>query len=82
VLLLDEYDSHLDACTAANADQLIRASGAQYAIRCTQQMESAAKSDHLLCFESGRVTHAGTPEDVFPLLNGTPFYPVSWKCRS
>ena len=82
VLLLDEYDSHLDARMAASVDQLIRSSGAQFAIRCTQQMETAAKSDHLLYFESGRVTHAGTPERVFPLLKGTPFYPVSWKCRS
>ena len=82
VLLLDEYDSHLDARMAANVDQVIRASGAQYVIRCTQQMETAAAGDHLLYFESGRVTHAGTPEHVFPLLRGTPFYPVSWKCRS
>jgi energy-coupling factor transport system ATP-binding protein len=82
VLLLDEYDSHLDARMAANADQVIRASGAQCVIRCTQQMETAAKSDHLLCFESGRVTHTGTPDHVFSLLKGTPFYPVSWKCRS
>ena len=82
VLLLDEYDSHLDARMAAHVDQLIRVSGARYVIRCTQQMEIAAKSDHLLFFESGRVTCAGTPEHVFHLLKGTAFYPVSWKCRS
>jgi len=82
VLLLDEYDSHLDARMAAHVDQVIRASGARYVIRCTQQMETAAKSDHLLYFESGQVTHAGKPEDVFFPLKETAFYPVSWKCRS
>jgi energy-coupling factor transport system ATP-binding protein len=82
VLLLDEYDSHLDARVAANVDQLIRTSGARYVIRCTQQMETAAKSDHLLYFESGHVVHAGTPEHIFPLLKETAFYPVSWKCTT
>jgi energy-coupling factor transport system ATP-binding protein len=82
VLVLDEYDSHLDARLSADVDQLIRASGAGYVIRCTQQMETAAASDQILYFESGRVVHAGTPEHVFRLLKGTAFYPVSWKCGS
>lgn len=80
VLLLDEYDSHLDAILAAKVDQAIRASGARYVIRCTQQMNTAAESDHLLFFDSGRVTHAGTPQHVFPFLKGTAFYPVLWEC--
>jgi energy-coupling factor transport system ATP-binding protein len=82
VLLLDEYDSHLDGLLAAKVDQVIRASGTRYVIRCTQQMNTAAESDHLLFFDSGRVTHAGTPHHVFPFLKGTAFYPVSWECRS
>jgi energy-coupling factor transport system ATP-binding protein len=82
VLLLDEYDSHLDAHLAAKVDQVIRASGAPYVIRCTQQMGTAAQSDHLLFFDSGRVIHAGTPEQVFPFLKGTAFYPVFWECGS
>jgi len=80
VLLLDEYDSHLDALLAEKVDQVIRASGARYVIRCTQQMTTAAESDHLLFFDSGRVTHAGTPRDVFRFLEGTAFYPVLWEC--
>ena len=82
VLLLDEYDSHLDAVLAARVDRVIRASGARYVIRCTQQMDTARGSDHLLFFESGRVAHAGTPEQVFPLLRDTAFYPVLWMCGS
>jgi energy-coupling factor transport system ATP-binding protein len=80
VLLLDEYDSHLDALLAAKIGKTIRASGARYVIRCTQQMETAVQSDQLLFFDSGRITHAGKPEHVFPFLKGTAFYPVLWKC--
>jgi energy-coupling factor transport system ATP-binding protein len=80
VLILDEYDSHLDAPLAAKAEQAIRASGARYVIRCTQQMNTAAESDYLLFFDAGRITHAGTPHDVFPLLRKTPFCPVLWEC--
>ncbi|MFA5348696.1 MAG: ATP-binding cassette domain-containing protein, partial [Methanoregula sp.] len=80
VLVLDEYDSHLDAVLAQKVDQVVRASGARYVIRCTQQMDTAIGSDHLLFFESGQVAHAGTPEQVFSLLKGTVFYPVLWMC--
>jgi len=80
VMLLDEYDSHLDALLAEKVDQVIRASGARYVIRCTQQMDTAVKSDHLLFFDAGRVIHAGTPRDVFPFLKNTAFYPVLWEC--
>jgi len=82
VLLLDEYDSHLDAVLAAKVDRVVRASGARYVIRCTQQMDTAMGSDHLLFFDSGRVAHAGTPDHVFSLLKGTAFYPVLWMCSS
>jgi energy-coupling factor transport system ATP-binding protein len=80
VLLLDEYDSHLDAVLSARVNQVVRASGAKYVIRCTQQMDTALESDHLLFFDSGRVAHAGTPDQVFSLLKDTAFYPVLWMC--
>jgi energy-coupling factor transport system ATP-binding protein len=79
VLVLDEYDSHLDARCAATIDGAIRASGARYVLRCTQQMDTANESDHLLFFDSGRVTHAGRPEHVFQCLKGTAWYPVLWE---
>jgi len=80
VLVLDEYDSHLDARSLAKIEQGIRKSGADYVIRCTQQMDTAIHSDHLLFFDSGRITHAGTPDYVFPFLKGTSYYPVLWGC--
>jgi energy-coupling factor transport system ATP-binding protein len=80
VLVLDEYDSHLDPRSKAKNEQIIRLSGAKYIIRCTQQMDTAVQSDHLLFFDSGRVIHHGTPHDVFPLLKGTSYYPLLWGC--
>ena len=79
VLVLDEYDSHLDADRCAWIHSALRVSGAEYIIRCTQQMETAAESDRLLYMEKGKVVHAGTPAAVFPLLSDTPFYPQSWR---
>ncbi len=80
VLILDEYDSHLDSRTSATIDQVIRASGARYVIHCTQHMDTARDSDLLLFFDSGRVIRSGRPEDVFPSLKGTAWYPAAWEC--
>jgi energy-coupling factor transport system ATP-binding protein len=78
VLVLDEYDSHLDARSSAKIEQIIRSSGVNYVIRCTQQIDTAMHSDHLLFFDSGRITLTGTPGHVFPFLKGTAYYPVLW----
>ena len=78
VLVLDEYDSHLDARSVLKNEQIIRSSGAEYIIRCTQQMTTAMHSDYILFFDSGRIAHEGSPGQVFPLLKGTAYYPVLW----
>ena len=80
VLILDEYDSHLDERSLAKIEQGIRTSGAGYVIRSTQQMDTAVRSDHLLFFDSGRITLSGTPDNVFPFLKDTPYYPAFWGC--
>lgn len=80
VLVLDEYDSHLDAHHIAKIEQGIRMSGAKYVIRCTQQIDTAMSSDHLLFFDSGRIIHAGPPDNIFPFLKGTAYYPLLWGC--
>ena len=80
VLVLDEYDSHLDAHSLAKIEQGIRRTGAEYVIRCAQQMDTAIHSDHLLFFDSGRIIHAGLPHDIFPFLKGTAYYPFLWGC--
>jgi len=80
VLVLDEYDSHLDAHFKEKNERIIRSAGAQYIIRCTQQMDTAIQSDYLLFFDSGRIIHNGSPDDVFPLLKDTSYYPLLWGC--
>jgi ABC-type multidrug transport system ATPase subunit len=80
VLVLDEYDSHLDAHSLAKIEQGIRTSGAEYVIRCTQQMDTAIHSDYLLFFDSGQITRAGPPDYIFPFFKGTAYYPLLWGC--
>jgi energy-coupling factor transport system ATP-binding protein len=81
LLVLDEYDSHLDEGHCNRMETIVRESGAPHVIRCTQQMETAAGSDFLIYIENGRVKHAGTPDGVFASLACTPYYPLSWRCR-
>jgi energy-coupling factor transport system ATP-binding protein len=81
VLILDECDSHLDADRMRWLENRVRASGAAYIIRCTQQMETAATGDRLIFIRNGKVVHEGTPATVFAALSGTSFYPLTWRCR-
>jgi energy-coupling factor transport system ATP-binding protein len=79
--VLDEYDSHLDETRCLQIEELIRTSGVPYVIRCTQQMETAARGNLLLVMEDGRVTLSGNPVQVFSSLVQTPFYPMSLRCK-
>jgi energy-coupling factor transport system ATP-binding protein len=79
ILILDEYDSHLDEKRCSHLEQILLESGCDYILRCTQQMETAVNSDNLVMLEDGRLIHTGTPRDVFPLLTATLFYPLSWR---
>jgi ABC-type multidrug transport system ATPase subunit len=80
VLVLDEYDSHLDLRSSVMIEKIIRSAGVDYVIRCTQMMDTAIRSDSLLFFDAGRITRKGTPDQVFPFLKGTAYYPVLWGC--
>lgn len=79
VLILDEYDSHLDAKKVGEIEEIIRRSDVPYVIRCTQQMETALLGDYVLFLEEGRLKYAGTPDLVFASLENTPFYPLSLR---
>jgi len=81
VLILDEYDSHLDFTLTSRIEDVITSSGISYIIRSTQQMETAALGDRIIYLERGQIITAGNPEAVFNTLAGTPFYPLSWRCR-
>jgi len=80
VLVLDECDSHLDNNRARQVERIVRERRIPYVIRCTQQVESAIRSDHVIYLENGRVVFAGLPGNVFARLHGTPFYPLSLEC--
>jgi energy-coupling factor transporter ATP-binding protein EcfA2 len=81
ILILDETDSNLDQETAGAVDVLIRGLSCPHVLQATQRMELAARSDHVLFLEKGRVLHSGSPSAVFAALSGTPFFPPSWGCR-
>ncbi|MDD1704632.1 MAG: energy-coupling factor ABC transporter ATP-binding protein [Methanoregula sp.] len=80
LLVLDEYDSHLDAARINRIEEILHQSGIVHIIRCTQQMETAARSDQVVHIDRGRVLLSGPPAEVFPALAQTPFYPLSWRC--
>ena len=82
VLVLDEYDSHLDASHCMQLEKTISGHHIPYILRCTQQMETAAQGDHLVYAEAGRIRARGNPDEVFRSLSGTTFYPLSWRCRA
>jgi energy-coupling factor transport system ATP-binding protein len=82
VLVLDEYDSHLDADRVGEIARIIRKSGTHYVIHCTQDIEAAASGDNILFLEKGKIRYTGKPENVFASLEGTAYYPLSWRCRA
>ena len=81
VLVLDEYDSHLDETRCLQIERVIQTCQIPYVIRCTQQMEMASRGDFLLFLENGCILQSGTPDRVFSSLIHTPFFPLSWRCR-
>lgn len=81
ILVLDEYDSHLDETRCLQIEHLIQTCAVPYVLRCTQQMETASRGDFLLYLEQGHIRQHGTPAHVFSSLSQTPFYPLSWRCN-
>jgi energy-coupling factor transport system ATP-binding protein len=79
LVVLDEYDSHLDEERCLQIGRALRGSGCDYIIQCTQQMETAARSDFLIMLDKGKLAYAGTPADVFSCLADTGYYPLSWR---
>jgi len=82
VLVLDEYDSHLDGDRVSQIGEFIRKSGVRYVIHSTQDTESAARADRVIFFRNGTISCTGTPETVFPQLEDTLYFPLSWRCRA
>ena len=81
LLLLDEFDSHLDEQSLCAAEEVIRASGAPYIVRCTQNMDVAAGSETVIGLFNGRIRVSGTPREVFSRLADTCYVPFGWGMR-
>jgi energy-coupling factor transporter ATP-binding protein EcfA2 len=79
VLILDEFDSHLDDRSVDAAERILSTSGAASVIRCTQNMEVASRSKTLVALFNGRIRAYGSPRDVFSALSGTCFVPFGWR---
>jgi energy-coupling factor transport system ATP-binding protein len=79
VLIVDEYDSHIDECRTAEIFRVIRERALPYVIHCTQDMETAAQGDQIVFLREGRVGYAGNPAQVFASLAKTAFFPLSWR---
>lgn len=81
VLVIDEWDSHLAGEAVEHAAGLIRASGSRYQIMCTQNMDVAARADHVVFIRAGIAEASGPPASVFDTLKSGCFYPISWRIR-
>ena len=80
VLVLDEADSHLDEYSTGFLLPLPVDPPPKYHLFCTQDMDLAARADHVLLFEHGAIARFGSPESVFSRLAGDCLYPFSWRC--
>lgn len=76
ILVLDEFDAHLDRNLCEKTDDLLAKTGCRYSIRCTQRMDLAATALWVIYMESGTVRYQGPPATVFPHLKETEFHPL------
>lgn len=81
ILVLDEWDSHLDTPSSSMLQNQLNASGVRTIIQCTQNMDLAASADTVVFLTKGRVKAAGTPRDVFGMCKDSCYYPPSWRWR-
>ena len=81
VLILDEFDSHLDDRALDSAEQIISASGAASVIRCTQNMDVASRSGTMVALFGWRIRASGCPREVFSSLSGTCYVPFGWRAE-
>lgn len=79
VLILDEFDSHLDDLAIETAEEMIAVSGAATVVRCTQSMEAASQSRTIIALFGGRIRSHGTPGHVFSGLSDTCYVPLGWR---
>ncbi len=81
VLILDEWDSHLDAGTTAMLHDLLKDLCIRCLVQCTLDMDLAATADWVVFLSRGRIRAAGPPEEVFERCAGSCWYPPGWRWR-
>lgn len=81
LLVLDEFDSHLDAASMTRAGKIIGKAGCRYVIQCTQQMDLITGAANVVYLKEGSLLFQGTPAEVFSKLSNTCFYPPAWRLR-
>ncbi|OPX67054.1 MAG: Trehalose/maltose import ATP-binding protein MalK [Methanoregulaceae archaeon PtaB.Bin056] len=81
ILVLDEWDSHLDAHTTAVLQEHLHRTGVRWKVQCTQDMDLAASADTVLFLSGGQVLACGPPGEVFSEHLGSCWYPPSWRWR-
>jgi energy-coupling factor transport system ATP-binding protein len=82
ILVLDEFDSHLDREASKQVQDMLGNRRFRYVVWCTQDMESAREADMVAYLEKGRIARSGSPRDVFSGLKNSCFYPLSWKVHN
>jgi energy-coupling factor transport system ATP-binding protein len=82
VLVLDEFDSHLDWEGARRVADAVRTAGVRHLVQCTQNMDRAAEANRLLYLDGGIIRLQGPPREIFSSLRDTCFYPPSWRYTS
>lgn len=65
ILILDETDSHLDAATLGDVDNLIRAAGVPLVLFATHRPDRVAGADRVLVMKDGMILREGTPDEVY-----------------
>ena len=68
LLVLDEFDSHIDEETAGAIMAHIRTREIPYVVHCTQNPDFAASADCLVVLKFGLLRLAGPPDSVFPQI--------------
>lgn len=81
ILVLDEWDSHVDAPSSAMLQDQLNASSVRIVLQCTQNMDLAASADNVVLLKKGRVYSMGNPLEVFGKCTDSCYYPPSWRWR-
>lgn len=81
ILVLDEWDSHLDSHTTKVVQEQLKGLSVRYLVQCTLDMDLAATADTVILLSAGRVKTAGTPEEVFVHCARSCWYPPGWRWR-